>query len=137
MFSFFFFVCKQNTAYEVRISYWSSDVCSSDLDLSPFRHRVEWHPSLERCEGAQISNGRVCDRAADTIERVDELEPLIDVLSVLLEAGHREHDRGRRRCREIVDLALELVGVRPATKRRCPGLRELEYRPRELIENVD
>src|SRR3546814_7753194 len=108
MFSFFFFVCKQNTAYEVRISYWSSDVCSSDLDLSPFRHRVEWHPSLERCEGAQISNGRVCDHAADTIERVDELEPLIDVLSVLLEAGHREHDRGRRRCREIVDLALEL-----------------------------
>src|SRR3546814_11634671 len=26
---FFFF--KQKTAYEVRISYWSSDVCSSDL----------------------------------------------------------------------------------------------------------
>src|SRR3546814_1509031 len=28
--SFFFF--KQKTAYEVRISDWSSDVCSSDLD---------------------------------------------------------------------------------------------------------
>src|SRR3546814_2048463 len=28
---FFFF--KQNTAYEVRISDWSSDVCSSDLNL--------------------------------------------------------------------------------------------------------
>src|SRR3546814_9967269 len=27
--SFFFF--KQNTAYEMRISDWSSDVCSSDL----------------------------------------------------------------------------------------------------------
>src|SRR3546814_11423732 len=27
---FFFF--KQKTAYEMRISYWSSDVCSSDLD---------------------------------------------------------------------------------------------------------
>src|SRR3546814_10152217 len=27
---FFFF--KQNTAYELRISDWSSDVCSSDLD---------------------------------------------------------------------------------------------------------
>src|SRR3546814_3129250 len=24
-------VCKQKTAYEMRISYWSSDVCSSDL----------------------------------------------------------------------------------------------------------
>src|SRR3546814_10814336 len=27
----FFFVFKQNTAYEMRISDWSSDVCSSDL----------------------------------------------------------------------------------------------------------
>src|SRR3546814_14354088 len=30
--SFFFF--KQNTAYELRISDWSSDVCSSDLRCS-------------------------------------------------------------------------------------------------------
>src|SRR3546814_5454685 len=30
-FSFFFF--KQKTAYEMRISDWSSDVCSSDLGL--------------------------------------------------------------------------------------------------------
>src|SRR3546814_4768510 len=29
--SFFFFFFKQNTAYEWRISDWSSDVCSSDL----------------------------------------------------------------------------------------------------------
>src|SRR3546814_6074589 len=27
----FFFFFKQKTAYEMRISYWSSDVCSSDL----------------------------------------------------------------------------------------------------------
>src|SRR3546814_1549274 len=26
-----FFLCKQKTAYELRISDWSSDVCSSDL----------------------------------------------------------------------------------------------------------
>src|SRR3546814_21119088 len=30
MFGFFFF--KQKTAYDMRISDWSSDVCSSDLD---------------------------------------------------------------------------------------------------------
>src|SRR3546814_2760750 len=30
--SFFFF--KQKTAYEMRISDWSSDVCSSDLQLA-------------------------------------------------------------------------------------------------------
>src|SRR3546814_5694142 len=30
---FCFFFCKQKTAYEMRISDWSSDVCSSDLPL--------------------------------------------------------------------------------------------------------
>src|SRR3546814_8772375 len=31
---FLFFFCKQKTAYEMRISDWSSDVCSSDLTHS-------------------------------------------------------------------------------------------------------
>src|SRR3546814_3656405 len=35
---FFFF--KQKTAYEMRISDWSSDVCSSDLDEHVCRRRV-------------------------------------------------------------------------------------------------
>src|SRR3546814_9992062 len=33
---FFFF--KQKTAYEMRISDWSSDVCSSDLEADAFDH---------------------------------------------------------------------------------------------------
>src|SRR3546814_12972125 len=33
LFLFFFF--KQKTAYEMRISDWSSDVCSSDLSIRP------------------------------------------------------------------------------------------------------
>src|SRR3546814_16375574 len=45
----FFFCCKQKTAYEMRISYWSSDVCSSDLqDLAgcPVDQRVDIdHPA--------------------------------------------------------------------------------------------
>src|SRR3546814_7644774 len=32
--SVFFFFFKQKTAYEMRISDWSSDVCSSDLVLA-------------------------------------------------------------------------------------------------------
>src|SRR3546814_9805796 len=31
----FFFFFKQKTAYEMRISDWSSDVCSSDLQIAP------------------------------------------------------------------------------------------------------
>src|SRR3546814_5063379 len=37
MFVFFFF--KQKTAYELRISDWSSDVCSSDLPVLGARRR--------------------------------------------------------------------------------------------------
>src|SRR3546814_9670446 len=33
---FFFFFFKQKTAYEMRISDWSSDVCSSDLTSAHF-----------------------------------------------------------------------------------------------------
>src|SRR3546814_3911979 len=36
---FFFFFFKQKTAYEMRISDWSSDVCSSDLIASPTGRR--------------------------------------------------------------------------------------------------
>src|SRR3546814_5678568 len=31
---YMFFLFKQKTAYEMRISDWSSDVCSSDLDMA-------------------------------------------------------------------------------------------------------
>src|SRR3546814_7023078 len=37
---FFVFFFKQKTAYEMRISDWSSDVCSSDLMLSAGRGRA-------------------------------------------------------------------------------------------------
>src|SRR3546814_6515748 len=41
---YFFFFFKQKTAYEMRISDWSSDVCSSDLsrstDAAPARSRT-------------------------------------------------------------------------------------------------
>src|SRR3546814_9391533 len=39
---FFIFFFKQKTAYEMRISDWSSDVCSSDLTLENTRRAVEW-----------------------------------------------------------------------------------------------
>src|SRR3546814_6959833 len=34
---YWFFFFKQKTAYEMRISDWSSDVCSSDLPVAPMR----------------------------------------------------------------------------------------------------
>src|SRR3546814_8793928 len=43
------FFLKQNTAYEVRISDWSSDVCSSDL--SPERPLLQSVPARCGAEG--------------------------------------------------------------------------------------
>src|SRR3546814_3180887 len=65
---FFFF--KQKTAYEMRISDWSSDVCSSDLDLgacgyfrlvwpaeSVGRVRPEWQVDIYRPQDVRIGMG--------------------------------------------------------------------------------
>src|SRR3546814_4997786 len=38
----FFFFFKQKTAYEMRISDWSSDVCSSDLNEEANRQLIAW-----------------------------------------------------------------------------------------------
>src|SRR3546814_9205019 len=44
----FFFFFKQKTAYEMRISDWSSDVCSSDLrEFELVVSRVERHEQVE------------------------------------------------------------------------------------------
>src|SRR3546814_18969293 len=71
MFVFFFFF-KQKTAYEMRISDWSSDVCSSDL----LERRLEYP-----AKGVgTIESGRL--RQADHGRRVDARH--------LGEAAHRE-----------------------------------------------
>src|SRR3546814_6102928 len=46
----FFF--KQKSAYEMRISDWSSDVCSSDL------HDTQSHAASERCKRVLLNDFR-------------------------------------------------------------------------------
>src|SRR3546814_5580356 len=46
-----FFLFKQKTAYELLISDWSSDVCSSDLVemfIFPDEYHVKWQPAHRR-----------------------------------------------------------------------------------------
>src|SRR3546814_5357529 len=58
-FFFLFFFFKQKTAYEMRISDWSSDVCSSDL--SDDRQHAQLSQSRRRAEGnrcGRLQGGR-------------------------------------------------------------------------------
>src|SRR3546814_8299128 len=76
---FFFF--KQKTAYEVRISDWSSDVCSSDLALEhdaeePDRdRRQQQHDPIVQ---TQVSLAKPGDEGTHHVERamgeVDDVE---------------------------------------------------------------
>src|SRR3546814_17092260 len=59
----FFFFFKQKTAYEMRISDWSSDVCSSDVLEE--RHYLE-DPIHAAC--ARTPSGLAWDRIGDVLE---------------------------------------------------------------------
>src|SRR3546814_4463937 len=89
-FVFVFFFFKQKTAYEMRISDWSSDVCSSDLRP---RASSDPHP-LERVQ-------------ADALLE-DELRPLprrVEAVVAVVAAAEGVDARdeiGRASCRERV-----------------------------------
>src|SRR3546814_7148427 len=75
--SFFFF--KQKTAYELRISDWSSDVCSSDLDAA---------------QGAKLGGMTVTDTAIDEspikVEKAESpkyTRPLLDTPQTITVIG--------------------------------------------------
>src|SRR3546814_7455001 len=89
MFVFFF---KQKTAYEMRISDWSSDVCSSDLrDDMGLRQR-------DRARHRFVRNQPRLGISA--IEPVDDRQALDDRLAV--GDQHRHEELGRASCRERV-----------------------------------
>src|SRR3546814_2618952 len=83
----FFFFFKQKTAYEMRISDWSSDVCSSDLDTvkilrglkSAFEahHKVTYTPEALRTavelSARYINDRKLPDKAIDVIDEVGEI----------------------------------------------------------------
>src|SRR3546814_1070241 len=68
---FVFFFFKQKTAYEMRISDWSSDVCSSDLTQDDLAAGIEatafgGDPGVERIE-ASLGLGKTFFRQFDRL----------------------------------------------------------------------
>src|SRR3546814_5428394 len=82
----FFFFFKQKTAYDMRISDWSSDVCSSDLSPENSRE-LEWF--LQRYPMVFQPESIIDRLTAQAIEHRDTETRLADQL-------------GRASCRERV-----------------------------------
>src|SRR3546814_7322851 len=96
----FFFFFKQKTAYEMRISDWSSDVCSSDLQAA----RPSCHA---RRQGA--ARGDEGGAPASRLHRLPARSPPL---------ARRRDDDARRSCRRRADL-----GRRLSRRNRLEGAR--------------
>src|SRR3546814_5566865 len=108
MFIFFFFF-KQKTAYEMRISDWSSDVCSSDLSLDENRR---WDRELREDEQMALAFARVALHAPDwvvfddtfsamedeTLERILELLTHELAQTTIIHIGRSEDRRVGKEC---------------------------------------
>src|SRR3546814_7826679 len=94
----FFFFFKQKTAYELRISDWSSDVCSSDL-----AHRGEHRRKPAADDEANRIGGKMGLERSVEIEAPAEID-IVDVGVDDRSASHLEFDRHR------------LVGDRKSTR---------------------
>src|SRR3546814_20916784 len=94
----FFF--KQKTAYELRISDWSSDVCSSDLagKAQEFADEAAGARQSDRRHGEQQEEqriGRHVHREAAIAADLARVQPVID-------HADAEEEIGRASCRERV-----------------------------------
>src|SRR3546814_3139313 len=78
----FFFFFKPKTAYELRISDWSSDVCSSDL-------------AVERA--VQLSHEKYCSASA-MLEKTAELAFSVDIVDIPAPQARSEERRVGKEC---------------------------------------
>src|SRR3546814_3675156 len=95
LFFFCFFFFKQKTAYEMRISDWSSDVCSSDLLLDIVRP-CRLALALDFVERAQLQ----CLGQGVVQQLVHAVAPT--PLQAFFDRQHGDLQIGRASCRERV-----------------------------------
>src|SRR3546814_9293902 len=82
---------KQKTAYEMRISDWSSDVCSSDLSINKVK-LLGWRVDVE----VRVGNHKAKSLKILVDLRLQLSPMLLKFFEVSLDALHRHGD-----CREI------------------------------------
>src|SRR3546814_2257837 len=96
---FFFF--KQKTAYEMRISDWSSDVCSSDLRRDSHELMADIFNYLDRALETRFL-GALEERNRDSAERIKALMLTFEDLGNLDPGGVQTRSEERRVGKECV-----------------------------------
>src|SRR3546814_9557462 len=104
IFVLFFFFFKQKTAYEVRISDWSSDVCSSDLRL---QLSVGSHVPLHCTAMGKLFLSQMPKRARERLYIVQPLQrftenTITDPATLEGDLAEIRRKIGRAACRERV-----------------------------------
>src|SRR3546814_9934496 len=88
----FFFFFKQKTAYEMRISDWSSDVCSSDLALDQAARRLRMIVQC-LCQPCGVLEFKPVERTTGIDRRaVFHRAPATDAVVVFERQASRIHD---------------------------------------------
>src|SRR3546814_865458 len=85
VFMVFFF--KQKTAYEMRISDWSSDVCSSDLTEFPNFASICGRAEFRGRERSRFNRRRMCGSAA--LKAFNSLHQVLDLASARARSSSR------------------------------------------------
>src|SRR3546814_3312415 len=88
----YIFFCKQKTAYEVRISDWSSDVCSSDLLGDVVGHRLQQRITLLQRHVAGGHHGTEQDLDVDLVVGAVDAGGVVDGVGVDAAATQPELD---------------------------------------------
>src|SRR3546814_12659457 len=114
----FFFFFKQKTAYEMRISDWSSDVCSSDLNLLD-RYRqldvVESTDDFLGCDAQFHSRQRRADAAMDPGA---ERQVIAGIAASEIQRTRTAEEIGSASCRERVCQYVEISVVAVSLKKK-------------------
>src|SRR3546814_2355731 len=106
---FFFF--KQKTAYEMRISDWSSDVCSSDLlQAAMDAYFDSMAEMMQGDENREMEMARP-DPNALTLNR-DDFKKMLDEIRKLTRSGAR--DAARQMLSQLQSMLENLQAARPA-----------------------
>src|SRR3546814_16716885 len=123
----YFFFFKQKTAYEMRISDWSSDVCSSDLPRSGASPRIVLARQYDHREGIeQVGEG---GGAGLHLRDAQQVHPATAAAGRLLDAGvdpgvTLAHEQARHDNDEPVEQngdAVAGLGTGEARRGECVG----------------